>query len=143
MDEDVMNRAAFSGNLELVQWLRGEGCPCDWNAWTCDYAAAAGQLEVLQWLRAEGCPWGVGTCYIAVEKGHVEVLRWARENGCPWSTWVWDRAELKLGYTDDLGNLDEGLDPEVLMGHPLIEDGDENDEFSEDESPEQELMLYG
>ena len=27
MDEGVMLNAAGSGNLELVQWLRGEGCP--------------------------------------------------------------------------------------------------------------------
>ena len=54
MDERVMWRAACSGNLELVQWLQGKGCPWDKNA----------------------CSW-------AVDQGHVEVLRWLRENGCP------------------------------------------------------------
>ena len=76
MDERLMLDAASSGNLELVQWLRGEGCP--WDHWTCFYA---------------------------VECDHVEVLRWARENGCPWEAFVRDEAAALLGYTDDLGNL--------------------------------------
>ena len=78
MNETVMNCAARSGNLELVQWLRGEGCP--WDYWT---------------------------CYWAVKKGHVEVLRWARENGCEWDAETRDRAAAELGYTDDFGNLVE------------------------------------
>ena len=76
MDEGVMLNAAGSGNLELVQWLRGAGCP--WDYWT---------------------------CYWAVDKGHVEVLRWARENGCEWVALTRDKAAAELGYTDDLGNL--------------------------------------
>ena len=76
MDEEVMRWAARSGNLELVQWLR-----------------------------AEGCPWNRRTCYWAVMEGHVEVLRWVRQNGCPWTALVRDRAAANLGYTDNLGNL--------------------------------------
>ena len=76
MDKDVMNYAARGGNLELVQWLRGDGCP-----------------------------WNDGPCYYAVENGHVETLRWLRENGCPWTAVSRDWAAGKLGYTDDLGNL--------------------------------------
>ena len=76
MDEGVMEHAACGSNLELVQWLRGEGCPWNWR-----------------------------TCYRAVQQGHVEVLRWARENGCPWTARTRDRAAAELGYTDDFGNL--------------------------------------
>ena len=76
MGKVLMAEAAGSGNLELVQWLRGEGCPWDWR-----------------------------TCLYAVAKGHVEVLRWARENGCPWTASTRDRAAAELGYTDDFGNL--------------------------------------
>ena len=64
-----------------------------------------GNLELVQWLRGEGCSLGKRTCLYAVEKGHVEVLRWARENGCPWDTWTRDEAAAELGYTDELGNL--------------------------------------
>ena len=76
MNEHVMTEAARSGNLELVKWLRGDGCP--WDAYT---------------------------CYWAVDQGHVKVLRWLRGNGCPWSAGTRERAATKLGYTDDFGNL--------------------------------------
>ena len=105
MDEDVMGWAANSGNPELVQWLRGEGCPWDEDA--CMAAVRGRHLEVLKWLRTNGCPWDAGTCYGAVEQGHVEVLRWARENGCEWDAETRDRAAAELGYTDDFGNLVE------------------------------------
>ena len=75
MDVDVMDCAAQSGNLELVRWLRGEGC--EWDFQTCNYA---------------------------VDR-HVEVLRWLRENGCPWTAHTRDKAAEKLGYTDNFGNL--------------------------------------
>ena len=72
-------------------------------------AAESGNLQLVQWLRGEGCPWDSGTCYIAVKEGHVEVLRWAREKGCPWYAGTRDRAAAELGYTDDLGNLIDGF----------------------------------
>ena len=37
----------------------------------------------------------------------MEVLRWARENGCKWDAYTRDWAAERLGYTDDLGNLEE------------------------------------
>ena len=64
-----------------------------------------GNLELVQWLRGKGCPWNKHACQLAVAGGHVEVLRWARENGCPWDAATRDKAEAELGYTDDLGNL--------------------------------------
>ena len=70
-----------------------------------DRAAGSGNLELVQWLRANGCPWDYVTCAYAVDKGHVETLRWARENGCPWTADTRDRAAEELGYTDDFGNL--------------------------------------
>ena len=76
MNGEVMGCAAYGGNLELVQWLRGNGCP-----------------------------WDLRTCHWAVEYGHVEVLRWARENGCGWLAETRFMAHAKLGYSDDFGNL--------------------------------------
>ena len=108
----------MGGKLQVLQWLRAEGCP--WNYVTCHHAAESGNLELVQWLRGEGCPWDdMGwTCSNAVEKGHVEVLRWARENGCPWTAATRDEAAEKLGYTDDLGNGEyESLDEEDGYGY--------------------------
>ena len=95
--------AAQFGHMELVRWLiQEQGFAMDTGVM--EDAAMGGNLELVQWLRGEGCSLGKRTCLYAVEKGHVEVLRWARENGCPWDTWTRDWAATELGYTDDLLN---------------------------------------
>ena len=96
--------AASFGHLELVKWLCGEG-GFAMNKVVMAISAGCGNLELVQWLRGEGCPWDDGTCYRAVAHGHMEVLRWARQNGCPWTASTRNRAAVKLGYTDDFGNL--------------------------------------
>ena len=85
MDERVMLNAALGGNLELVQWLRGEGCP--WDTFACAHAS---------W-RSQVAPGG--------HRSHLEILRWLRANGCPWNAGTRDLAAAMLGYTDDFGNL--------------------------------------
>ena len=65
----------------------------------------SGNLELVKWLRNEGCPWDTIMCDYVVHHGHVKVLRWARENGAPWNAATRDRAAAELGYTDDLGNV--------------------------------------
>ena len=40
-------------------------------------------LEVLKWLRENGCHWDAATCTLAARRGHREVLKWAIEQGCP------------------------------------------------------------
>ena len=76
-----------------------------WDAEACMRAAQNGRLEVLQWLRTNGCPWNAETCNAAARDGQLETLRWGRENGCPWNAATRDRAAEELGYADDLGNL--------------------------------------
>jgi hypothetical protein len=59
-----------------------------------------GHLEVLQWLRANGCPWDEHTCMCAAAYDRLEVLKWARANGCPWCRWTRGKA-MSLGYVED------------------------------------------
>jgi len=89
--------AARSGQLEVLQWARANGCL--WNGETCYWAATSGHLEILQWARANGCPWNENTCWGAAQVGHLEVLRWARANGCPWDRRTRDKAA-ELGYVE-------------------------------------------
>ena len=96
--------AAQQGQLELVKCLCGEG-GFAMDGDVMGSAAGSGNLELVQWMRGEGCPWDFFTCFWAVINGHVEVLRWARENGCPWRAATRDLAGLTLGYEDNLGNL--------------------------------------
>ena len=90
-----------------------------------DDAASSGNLQVIQWLRGKGCPWSYLTCYLAVENGRVEVLRWARENGCPWDAEARHKAAAKFGYTDDFGNLDGYSDWEEEESDDEYGDSDE------------------
>jgi hypothetical protein len=51
-------------------------------------AAGSGQLERLGWLRVRGCAWepswdGEDCCSSAAAGGHLTVLQWARADGCP------------------------------------------------------------
>jgi len=82
-DSQTCSNAARNGHLEILQWLRTNGCP--WDRWTCAYAAWNGHLEILQWARANGCPWDKRTCSHAAQNGHLKILQWARTNGCPWN----------------------------------------------------------
>ena len=104
--------AALQGRLEVLQWLRANGCPwdrwtctavfnvnvsrecmlrangCPWDATTCSIAAHWGHLEVLKWAHMNGCPWNKDTCSGAANSGHLAMLQWARANGCPWDRWT-------------------------------------------------------
>jgi len=81
-DQWICAIAAKDGHLEMLQWAREHGCP--WDDMVCLYAAVGGHLNVLQWLRAGHCPWDKWTCRAAAMYGHLELLQWARANGCPW-----------------------------------------------------------
>ncbi len=81
-NEDTCEFAAQAGNLKILKWARDHGCP--WNEGTCTSAAYQGNLEILKWARDHGCPWNKDTCAGAAEGGNLEILKWAREHGCPW-----------------------------------------------------------
>ena len=46
--------AAAGGRIELLEWLRSEGCGFDEE--TCSSAARGGRLDVLQWARSQDPP---------------------------------------------------------------------------------------
>ena len=73
---------ALNGNVGLLEFLRGKGCP--WDEKTCRYAAHNGHLECLKYAYENGCPWDEETCWSAARSGHLECLKYAHENGCPW-----------------------------------------------------------
>jgi hypothetical protein len=75
--------AAKHGLLNVLQYLRGIGCP--WNVWTCTYAAEKGHFKILQWAHTKGCPWNELTFAYAARGGHLDVLKWLRDENCPWS----------------------------------------------------------
>ena len=76
-------RMARNGNLELLQFLRENGCP--WDDWTCWNAAGYGHLDCLKYAHEHGCPWDWRTCCEAAEEGKLECLQYACDNKCPGS----------------------------------------------------------
>ena len=82
VEEMPTERAAELGCLDTLhhQLLKGRLS----KSIVCEFAAHGGHLEVLKWLRANGCQWDADVCAAAAEKGHHAVLRWARANGYPW-----------------------------------------------------------
>ena len=98
-DEGTCSAAARWGRLDVLKWLRANGCP--WNVFSCVKAAEGGQLEVLKWLKENGCEWNTYTCEKAAKEGHLEVLKWLRANGCPWSIRT-SRAAARKGHEDVL-----------------------------------------
>jgi len=56
-----------------------------WNEATCAGAAIGGHLELLKWLREQGCPWDWQVLDRSQQFNHrSHVLKWAEENGCTW-----------------------------------------------------------
>ena len=74
--------AAFGGHLDALKLMTG-GFGFWFNEWTCTRAAEGGQLDVLKWLRENGCPWDCNVLRRAEARGHARVAAWARDNGCP------------------------------------------------------------
>ena len=44
-------------------------------------AGQHGQLDVLKWLRAQGCDWDDLVCTFAAYGGHQDLITWAVDNG--------------------------------------------------------------
>jgi hypothetical protein len=82
-DATTCSSAARSGHLAVLRWAHQQGCP--WDGWMMFFAAYGGNLAVLQWAHQQGCPLDASMCISAAEGGHLEVLRWARESGVPWN----------------------------------------------------------
>jgi len=101
--------ATSGGQLETLQWLRGEA-NCSWDIKSvCETAAKAGHLGVLKWVRPQGLGLDDSEVYMLAESaGHVHVLVWLIESGysepvprdaCDGGSGECDHcAELSLGY---------------------------------------------
>jgi hypothetical protein len=109
-DADACTLAAQNGHMETVRFLLDSSCPWDVNA-VCIRAAESGDIQLLQYLKQQGCvfsedvmraaahtgdlytcrylhdeqcPWDTTACEYAAHGGHVDTLRWLHEQGCPW-----------------------------------------------------------
>jgi hypothetical protein len=79
-DKSIFEIAAASGSVPLMAYLLENGCP--WDELTCEKAAATGQLQCLAFAHQHGCPWNAYTCSAAAEFGQEACLSYALEQGC-------------------------------------------------------------
>jgi hypothetical protein len=79
-------RAAFHGDLAVLQWVVPRLAQIYHRVAVCEAAAAGGQLDALQCALELGCPWSPSTCSAAARHGHLAVLQWARaqQPSCTW-----------------------------------------------------------
>ena len=81
--EELCWCAALAGRLEVLQWLRRQGCA--WNERVCGAAAFGEHVHVLEWVRglAAPCPWDCSTFARAAANGSTAMLQWLLDHGCP------------------------------------------------------------
>ena len=114
----ICSRMARNGKLELLKFLRVQGCP--WDRSTCSEAAKNGHLECLKYLHENGCPWDDWTCSSAAFNGHLECLKYAHENGCPWDENTCSNA-VKNGHLECLKYAHEkGCPGSAKYSHHLL-----------------------
>ncbi|GLC49487.1 hypothetical protein PLESTB_000224400 [Pleodorina starrii] len=80
----LLDRAAASGNLELMAWLHVRGWALGPTAIL--NGAESGCEEALEWLVERGCPFPLdGGAYLrAARNGDLAMLRCLHRLGCPW-----------------------------------------------------------
>jgi len=104
-------RAAHSGNLALLRWLREEK-KFDWNQRTLNAAAEDGHVHIVKYCMEHKCPIHKLACALAAESGQLDVLKYLHENGAPWNSWtcLWARENNQLeclNYAKENGCEDE------------------------------------
>ncbi|GLC40937.1 hypothetical protein PLESTB_000964800 [Pleodorina starrii] len=84
--QDLMYEAAVGGRVEMLEWMRAQGCSFRGES---NFAAAAsyGNVALLERLAGWGCPLEAargGTYARASYNGDLATLRCLRRLGCPW-----------------------------------------------------------
>ena len=77
------SRAAYTAHVHILQWMKDNGMIGEWHGYHMFSAASFGHLEVVKWLRANGCPWDEDACDCAAEYKHWDTLQYLVDNKCP------------------------------------------------------------
>ena len=80
-DDSAINIAAANDDLHIVKYCMKQNCP--FNVLLCAFAAVDGRLDILKYLHENAAPWDWKTCHFAADNNHIECLNYAKENGCP------------------------------------------------------------
>jgi hypothetical protein len=86
ISENVVNAAALSGRLDILQYLlKDQRCAKPRNL--SHFAARSGSISMLRSLRQEhACVFNEQTCAGAAAGGYLDALKHLRNSGCPFAT---------------------------------------------------------
>lgn len=73
--------SADGAGLTVIEWMKADGCLWQPDESWCAIAGMSGDVLLLQWLRGNSVPWDYKTVLNAAESGHMDVLRWCNSNG--------------------------------------------------------------
>ena len=116
---DTFIEAAAGGHIEVLSWLRAQGCP--WDETVC---AAAKEVEVIRWLHEHGCSWDERTTLITIYGfsswcfHRLDVVKWAIEHGCPWDPEATRKGAISISH--DIG-IQHRFDKRPLSKQETIE----------------------
>ncbi len=89
--QDAFCTAASVAPIEMLKYMRNDGCDDPHPQLTLMHAAGNNRREALEWLLAEfGSMYALRprVAWAAARHGHIELLKWLRERGCPWDNSV-------------------------------------------------------
>ena len=83
------------GHIEILDWLREQGCPCN-------DSACEGMLTIIndaiEWARGQENPEEAEKeCRNALRGGYYDLFRWLQKTQCPWMK----SAAQSIGYEPD------------------------------------------
>jgi len=73
--------SADGAGLTVIEWMKADGYLWQPDESWCAIAGMSGDVLLLQWLRGNSVPWDYKTVLNAAESGHMDVLRWCNSNG--------------------------------------------------------------
>lgn len=87
LDSNSCKNAAEQGDLPILQWLRSQDPPCDWNRLAMQAAVHMGHLHVVEWIWEQQDPEVTyrfvdlnvgdgGHDRLAAAEGHLHILQW-------------------------------------------------------------------
>ena len=78
-EPSTLHAVAANGDVEMLKWVRAQGCPDEWGG-AASAAAVGGHLEAVRFAVLHGCSMD-GVIAEANSGNHVDVVRWATERG--------------------------------------------------------------
>jgi hypothetical protein len=92
LDIVLFNAILENGNLDVIIWLKNNGCKFDHRI-VYSFGVLSGNVKLVEWLRQYGdiCDegWNSNLCYYAAMKGDINMLKWLRSPdrnpSCPWN----------------------------------------------------------